>query len=857
VAKRALLIGSQTGGLTGVHGDVEVLDDALTALGFDTISIIEGAAAYAGIVASYRALIEDSADGDAAVVYYSGHGGRSPNPDAAADPAMPPWLQYIVPWDIDDRSGGGFRGLLAEELSMLQWELTQATTNVTTILDCCHSARMSRDPAMIPKADDRIAVPWPTVGERWAALRRDLDTAGVTTDANPHAVQVVACSPDQSAYELSETIIGGAHGALTANLVAVLRTPQAVTMTWREIMDVIRPAVLDIVPMQRPDILGPNADRFLFSLEERSASGVLPVTVEGGVALLEGAALFGVAEGDRFGIVAAGGDPRHPMATATVDRLAEGRARLELDGADAGDLEPGSTAHPIEVALGRRPVAVVPADHPDRQEVVDALRSSPHARVVDRTAEVMATVRLGDDGMTLLDAGGEPLHDAAKAMTPGTLTLLSNDLRTLARATHVRELASGTGPAELADEVAITWARLTPDGGMPPGEDELAPSGEHLFTGDRVVVRASNGSAETRYLSVLDVGISGAVSLQTTSEPDGITLAPGESYTVGTNVVGEVEGLTLFWPDGVPAGGPRPETFVVVVADRKVDGLARLAQAGVKKRAAGEGPPTTLDAIIDEIDSGRRDSRPAQQAPAPTRYRVVPLDFVFHPVGRGGDDTEPEFEMDERPDPSFRLVVPRAVDAPSRVAVRLKELTVHSNRAILKAAVRIDALVVTAPPEGSGSPYLAATTRFDRIADGDSLPFENLLLFEGPVGRFLDIAIWVAKDDQRELDLSELLAQEASSDEVKGAVAVLVGLAIAAPPAAIVAASVAAVAVIVRTGARLLNKVVGQSIGVYRTSLLPHENFGAGRPALRHPAEGLITAQDMSFAYEVVNPDAV
>jgi hypothetical protein len=386
----------------------------------------------------------------------------------------------------------------------------------------------------------------------------------------------------------------------------------------------------------------------------------------------------------------------------------------------------------------------------------------------------------------------------------------------------------------------------------------LATSGEHLFVGDRVVVRATNRSADTRYLSVLDVGISGAVSLQTTSEPDGVTLAAGESYTVGTNVVGAVDGLTMFWPDGVPAGGPRPETFIVVVADRKVDGLARLAQAGVKTRTAGQAPATTLDAIIDSIDSGRRDSRPAAgAAPAPTRYLVVPLDFVFHPAERGGDETEPEFEMDERPDCSFRLVVPRAAAAPSRVAVRLKELTVHSNRAILKAAVRIDAVVVTAPPEGTGNPYLAATTRFDRIADGDSLPFDNLLLFEGPVGRFLDLALWVSKDDQRELDLSELLAQEAGNDEVKGAVAVLVGLAIAAPQAAIVAGSVAAVATIVRTGARLLNKAVGQSIGVYRTSLLPHENFGAGRPAARHPADGLLKAQDISFAYEVVDPDAV
>jgi hypothetical protein len=852
MAKRALLIGSQTHGLTGVHGDVQVLDEALAALGFETNAIIEGAATYDGIMSSYRALIDDSSEGDAAVVYYSGHGGRSPNPDPGADPTAPAWGQYILPYDIDDRSGDGWRGLLAEELSVLQWELTQKTRNVTTILDCCHSARMSRDPSLIPKAVNAFSIPWEIVAQRLAALRADHDPAAAGADANPDAVQVVACSPDQSAYELAQTIIGGAHGALTANLVAVLRSPEVAAMTWRDVMDVVRPAVLDIVPMQRPDILGPNADRLLFAVDERSSSGVLPVVVQGGVALLEGAALFGVAEGDSYSIVASGGDPATPLATAVVDKITEGRARLQLDGADPGDLAPGTTAHPVEVALGRRPVAVVPADHPDRQQVLDALRPSPHVRVVDQASDVMATVQLGDGGVTVLDAAGEPLQQQARTMSSGSLSLVSQDLRTLARATHVRQLGSGSGAAELPDDVEVTWARLAP-----PGEVPLAPSGEHLFAGDKVVVRARNGSTETRYVSVLDVGVSGAVSVQTSSEPDGVTVAPGETYTVGTDNVGQIEGLTLFWPEGVPQGGPRPETFVAIVADRKVDGLGRLEQAGVKTRGRGEGPATSLEAIIDDVNAGRRDSRPADKPAATTRYRVVPLDFVFHPVARGeADDTEPDFDVDERPDPSFRLVVPRAASAPSRVAVRLTELTVHSNRALLKAAVRIDAMVISAPPDGGASPYQAQTARFDRIADGDRLPLENMLLYEGPVGRFLDIAIWVAKDDQRELDLGELLAQEAGSDDVKGALVVLAGLAVAAPQAAIVAGSVAAVATLVRTGARVLDKVLGKGIGVYRTSLLPHENFGAGHPAARHPADGVIKAQDMSFAYEVVDPDA-
>jgi hypothetical protein len=239
------------------------------------------------------------------------------------------------------------------------------------------------------------------------------------------------------------------------------------------------------------------------------------------------------------------------------------------------------------------------------------------------------------------------------------------------------------------------------------------------------------------------------------------------------------------------------------------------------------------------------------------RYRVHRFDFVLHPTSRPDGGAEPRFEVDERPDPSFRLVVPRGVDPPRRVAVRLKELTVHRNRAFLASAVRVDALVVTAAPAGSGEPFQAGTARFDRIRDGDRLPFDDLLVYEGPAGRFLDIAVWVARDDSRDLDLADLLAAQAANPGVAGALTTLAGLAVAAPAAALVAGSAAAVAVLVRTAAEAIDKAAGTGIGVYRTSLLPHERFGAGSGVGRHPSCGLIRAQDMSFAYEVINLDAV
>src|SRR5260370_23207160 len=153
--KRALLIGCQIGALRGVHADVELMAGLLGSFGFEASTLVQAQATCEGIRDAYRGLIEDTAAGDAAVVYYSGHGARFKNPVAAQDPSEPRWLQYLCPTDIDDVGGGAFRGLLAEELSQLQWALTEKTDNVTTILDCCHSARMSRDPTMLPKARDR------------------------------------------------------------------------------------------------------------------------------------------------------------------------------------------------------------------------------------------------------------------------------------------------------------------------------------------------------------------------------------------------------------------------------------------------------------------------------------------------------------------------------------------------------------------------------------------------------------------------------------------------------------------------------------------------------------------------------
>jgi hypothetical protein len=105
----------------------------------------------------------------------------------------------------------------------------------------------------------------------------------------------------------------------------------------------------------------------------------------------------------------------------------------------------------------------------------------------------------------------------------------------------------------------------------------------------------------------------------------------------------------------------------------------------------------------------------------------------------------------------------------------------------------------------------------------------------------------VSRDRRGSLDLADLLRESLTDDDVRHAVESVSALALAAPQAALAAAALSACAVIVSTAYRLLSTVVGDSIGLYRTSLLAGEGFGVGR----HPTAGVQPAQDFSFAYEV------
>jgi hypothetical protein len=230
------------------------------------------------------------------------------------------------------------------------------------------------------------------------------------------------------------------------------------------------------------------------------------------------------------------------------------------------------------------------------------------------------------------------------------------------------------------------------------------------------------------------------------------------------------------------------------------------------------------------------------------RYSADAIDFFISPEARS-DVGEPSFAITELPPLSMRTSQPRGpLDAPSRAAVRLVALKVRNNKALFRAAVRVDALVMTMQSDGNvvAQPF---TFRFPGIQDGDLLPLDKLQLYLGDVHEFLDIAIWVNRDDTKGVDLAKLFEDAANDATTQGALTVIGGLVLAAPQVAVAVGTVAAVATVVRVGSQLVQAAVGKEIGLYRTSFLAFEKFGVGR----QPAEGLRQAQGIEFAYEIID----
>ncbi|KAL2863202.1 uncharacterized protein BJX67DRAFT_384945 [Aspergillus lucknowensis] len=126
--KRALIIASPFGGLSGPLNDAESMKRVLQKWGFEIFECYNSAATRQGILDAWQGLIAATSDGDAVVIYHTGHGNivrprdshghvTSDEEEEEVDAQSGKKLgsspfQILVPMDYDQTTDTDFRGIL-------------------------------------------------------------------------------------------------------------------------------------------------------------------------------------------------------------------------------------------------------------------------------------------------------------------------------------------------------------------------------------------------------------------------------------------------------------------------------------------------------------------------------------------------------------------------------------------------------------------------------------------------------------------------------------------------------------------------------------------------------------------------
>jgi Caspase domain len=829
--RRALLCGAQIEGLRGVHHDLERMEAMLRGRGFTVAVHAERQATRAGILEGYDRLIEASAPGDAAVVYFAGHGYYARLP-AQGNRV---W-RCIAPTDLRESTRHDWRGITSWELSIKQAQLTARTKNVTVLLDCCHAAQMSRSAAK------HVAIPRALPHPEHHGLDSHLDAlrarygaafAAVETAGNRDAVRILACDEHQAAWELADER-GRYGGVFTSKLLELLGEVGDAEVPWATVVDALRARVLRMFPSQRPDIEGP-ARRKIFSLVEVDERRLVPITATPSGLRLPLGELHGVARGDRFDVLPAPGAaaPGRETPVATVEVTAVQPLTATVAPVDGGAVSEPALAFATVKRAERRAV-VVDAPPSERAAVATELAQAGTLRPATANDPCgVAIVRVRDGEISVEDERG-PLFPAAPF--PRGLAGAVKNVRNLAAAQALRELEGehGVSLGELELELGVVTAS---------GPRPLPEHGSALGLGDRLYVRCASKTFRRLYVHVFNVGVRGKITRITHFAPAGVVLERGDlPLIIGAGSNGVLYGYTLHWAEGLSDQLPRLDE-ILVIATTENTSLAELeTQEVLGPRRA---PTGRLAALLGQLRDGlSRDVAIdfSEEGFAVRRfsYSLVPRRAALASASFAIDDNPYGFAAAVGPDAWFandRGPAPSPPRAPVMVAIRLAELVAGDRGAELGDAVRLDALVTTRAPSAT-APYAAWTQRLSTLRAGQRLR-PDAPLYVGPLRDFVDITLLVSPDT-RAPDLAALLRHADHRVDLRDALAALLDG--SAPCVNALGGSLALTGV-----AYELLGGAGRCRGLYRASFHAGERYGAGL----HPREGVYHASECSFALSI------
>ncbi len=542
------------------------------------VVLLNEAATRQAILTAITSLTERAASGDIVVIAYSGHGSQRPQSPSAAQPVL--WgaavgteadglQETIVPYD-SGRGAHPNRDIADSELHALLAPLATRAANVTVILDCCHGAGALRDAfgnRVRGLPPDRRQLPSP--------LGADSSRSGVPTpEFPPHAgaasprrglpyTLLAACRSDEKAYEL--TIAGGATATTYGAFSYFLQRELARCAAGTAVREILARASVEVNrqrSQQHPQGEG-RLDVEIFGTQELPRQRGVSVQERSGTAVTLSAGLIqGLTAGSRYAITAVAAAPtllsitQVDAVTAQAVIVAEADPQACVAGAYAVEVThaPGLHRLPVELCA------------PPGESAAAALRTSllrvPQVNLVDAATATEPTSAariyflparsavhaqelvpqlgpLARPTWAVVDADGALVLPPLPADAAGSAEALAQNLKKLACLRAVEGCENPDPTSALRDRFAVQLLRETADGGFAPAA-EILGEGACFESEDRFAIAIKSRAAVPVYISILDLGVTGRISLlYPYGGAQSESLTPGHSFVLGTQAMEE------------------------------------------------------------------------------------------------------------------------------------------------------------------------------------------------------------------------------------------------------------------------------------------------------------------------------
>ncbi|BDP44214.1 hypothetical protein DAETH_41830 (plasmid) [Deinococcus aetherius] len=642
--------------LRGCGNDIQalltLLEDRTRAAGADLVPLrlLDGEATREAVIGAVRSHLHRAGPGDAALLYFSGHGSQE---------KAPPEFRHLEPGGrnqtlvcFDSRLPGGY-DLADKEVGALLAEVAAGGAHVLAVFDCCHAGGITRD-----SGEDVLGVRHQPAGEEvrplesylfapetLAGMRARGPAQGWFVLPESRAAVISACEAFETAKEVRAGD-GEVRGALSAALETALRQlPPNVSLrdVFGRVSTVIRHEVEaqtpqleagDVRDLDRPFLGGAVAARPP-SFTLRHAPGgewEIDAGTLHGLRPPEGGETTTLAVLDLGSPPAGWRDPRASLGTARVTEVgpSASRVRLTLREGAAPDSRTTYRAVVLSAPLPRTPV-ILAGEAQGVGLLRDALAQAGGQVPSLFVREATTPGNLRDAGLRVLAADGafrltRPHTDRllvpeVPGLTPEGARLVVARLEHVARWEQTRDLLHGDTRLP-PDAVELTAERLRPGSGA----DGVALTAEPLPLGGplrleyefrdgrwvqpQLRLRLRNTTGWELHCALLDLPETFAVVAGLT--PGGcLRLGPGEEITAngGRPIYPAVP--RALWEEGRTEF---TDVLKLIVSERPFDATL-LAQDALDVPRGGRGdrpvPRSALDRLLSRVQT--RDLGPAPE----------------------------------------------------------------------------------------------------------------------------------------------------------------------------------------------------------------------------------------------------